>query len=62
MTFFATVETASAATAATTTASKIAATKSRFGLSLALFEFLIAEKKERKEFRSMIARICANFI
>jgi hypothetical protein len=61
MTFFATVETASA-TAATTTASKIAAPKCRFGLSLALFEFFIAEKKERKKFRSMIARICANFI
>ena len=58
MTFFATVETASA----TTTASKIAAPKCRFGLSLALFEFLIAEKKERKKFRFMIARICANFI
>ena len=52
MTFFTTVETASA-TAATTT-SKITASKGRFGLSLALFEFLIPKKKEPKDFRSMI--------
>ena len=55
MTFFTTVETASA-TAATTT-SKITASKSCFGLSLALFEFLIPKKKEPKDFRSMIPGI-----
>ena len=58
MTFFTTVETASA-TAATTT-SKITASKGRFGLSLTLFEFLIPKKKEPKEFRSIIPGTCTN--